>query len=269
MTVIRTAGIQLKVSLDKLKNLDNVRRIIDTLCKHSAELIILPEMFNSPYQTDSFADYAEEEGGYCWHRVSRLAEEYRVHIIAGSMPEREGDKIYNTSYVFDRNGNQIIKHRKVHLFDINIEGGLQFRESEVLSPGNQVTVFDTEYGTIGLCVCYDFRFPELSRKMVEQGAKIIVVPAAFNMTTGPAHWEILFRTRAVDNQVYTVGVAPARNSRSSYTSWGHTIMVDPWGNILEQMDEKEGFIIQDLDLELVDKVRRELPLLAHRRTDVY
>jgi predicted amidohydrolase len=113
------------------------------------------------------------------------------------------------------------------------------------------------------------RFPELARLMIDQGAKIIIVPGAFNMTTGPAHWEILFRTRAVDNQVFTVGAAPARDPEAGYTSWGHTIMVGPWGHVLQQMDEREGCIIQDLDLAEVAKVRRELPLLHQRRSDLY
>lgn len=270
MTKVRTAAIQMAVDDDKAKNLDNLKRYLDDLAKEQCDLVILPEMFTCPYQTSNFPLYAEEEGGTSWQKVSSLAAEYNIYLAAGSMPEKDREnKVYNTAYVFDRKGKQIGKHRKVHLFDINVQGGQQFRESDTLTPGNQATVFETEFGTMGLCVCYDFRFPELSRLMVDQGAKIIVVPGAFNMTTGPAHWEILFRTRAVDNQVFTLGTAPARNPHSGYTSWGHTIMVDPWGKILDQMDEKEGVLIQDLDLALVDKVREELPLLAQRRSDLY
>jgi len=122
---------------------------------------------------------------------------------------------------------------------------------------------------MGLCICYDFRFPELARLMVNEGAKVILVPAAFNMTTGPAHWEIMFRQRAVDNQVFTIGAAPARDPAADYISWGHSIAVAPWGNVLVQLDDKEGYTVQTLDLGEVDKVRRELPLLAHRRSDIY
>ena len=186
------------------------------------------------------------------------------------MPEKDKDgRVYNTSYVFDRQGKQIGKHRKAHLFDIDIKGGQYFKESDTLTSGNQVTVFETEFGMVGLCICYDFRFPELSRLMVEKGAKLIVVPGAFNMTTGPLHWEILFRLRAVDNQVFTIGAAPARDPESGYTSWGNSLVVSPWGNIIKQMDEKEGYIISEVDLGLVDKARKELPLLAHRRHDMY
>jgi predicted amidohydrolase len=199
-----------------------------------------------------------------------LAKSYKIHLVAGSMPERDAEnRIYNTSYVFDRNGRQIGKHRKMHLFDIHIENKQQFKESDTMTAGDQATVFETEFCKIGLCICYDIRFPELFRLMVGQGAKIIVVPGAFNMTTGPAHWELLFRTRAVDNQVFMIGVAPARNAEAGYISWGHTIMVGPWGNVIGQMDEKEGYILHELDLSQVGKVRTELPLLLHRRSDIY
>ena len=128
-----------------------------------------------------------------------------------------------------RNGHQIGKHRKMHLFDIDVKGGQYFKESDTLTPGDQVTVFDTEFGKMGLCICYDFRFPELARLMVDEGAQVIIVPAAFNMTTGPLHWELMFRQRAVDNQVYTIGAAPARDLNAGYHSWGHSIAVSPWG----------------------------------------
>ncbi|WP_368294516.1 carbon-nitrogen hydrolase family protein [Dehalobacter sp. TBBPA1] len=270
MSIVRAAALQLQVSPDKMENFNRLRQHLDSLAKGNVDLVILPEMFNCPYQTSLFPDYAEEEGGACWQKLSSLAAQYKMYLVAGSMPERDPEnKIYNTSYVFDRQGRQIGKHRKVHLFDIEIEGGQQFRESDTLSPGNKITVFDTEFGTMGICICYDLRFPELARLMVDQGAKIIIVPGAFNMTTGPAHWEILFRTRSVDNQVFMVGAAPARDAEAGYTSWGHTIMVGPWGNVLQQMDEREGCIIQDLDLAEVAKVRRELPLLAQRRSDLY
>ena len=186
------------------------------------------------------------------------------------MPERDAaGHIYNTSYVFDRNGHQIGKHRKMHLFDIDVKGGQYFKESDTLTPGDQVTVFDTEFGKMGVCICYDFRFPELARLMVDQGAEVIIVPAAFNMTTGPLHWELMFRQRAVDNQVYTLGAAPARDLNVGYHSWGHSIAVDPWGKVLMEMEEKPDVKVAELDLEEVKKVREQLPLLKHRRGDIY
>lgn len=270
MSIIKIANIQMKVSANKEDNFAMLNKYFEDIAKENVDLLVLPEMFNCPYQTLNFPNYAEEEGEHSWQACSNLARKYNIYLVAGSMPEKDKDgKVYNTSYVFDRKGKQIGKHRKAHLFDIDIKGGQYFKESDTLTPGNQVTVFETEFGIIGLCICYDFRFPELARLMVEKGAKIIVVPGAFNMTTGPLHWEILFRLRAVDNQVFTIGAAPARDPESGYTSWGHSIVVSPWGNIINEMDEKEGYIISELDLNLVEKARKELPLLAHRRHDMY
>lgn len=276
---IKTAVLQTKVFADKEKNIRQLEEILASGKTEGADLVTLPEMFACPYETGNFPLYAEAEGGPSWQALSALAKKYGIYLSAGSMPElvraqksggSEGkDRVYNTAYVFGRDGRQIGKHRKAHLFDINVEGGQCFKESDTLSPGEKIGCFDTEFGRIGLCICYDFRFPETARLMAQDGAKVILVPAAFNMTTGPAHWELMFRQRAVESQCYVIGTAPARDPKSSYTSWGHSIAVDPWGRILTQMDEKEGIRIVELDLDYVDKVRRELPLLAHRRTDLY
>ena len=276
---IKTAVLQTKVFADKEKNIRQLEEILASGKTEGADLVTLPEMFACPYETGNFPLYAEAEGGPSWQALSALSKKYGIYLSAGSMPElvraqksggSEGkDRVYNTAYVFGRDGRQIGKHRKAHLFDINVEGGQCFKESDTLSPGEKIGCFDTEFGRIGLCICYDFRFPETARLMAQDGAKVILVPAAFNMTTEPAHWELMFRQRAVESQCYVIGTAPARDPKSSYTSWGHSIAVDPWGRILTQMDEKEGIRIVELDLDYVDKVRRELPLLAHRRTDLY
>ena len=182
------------------------------------------------------------------------------------MPARDATgRIYNTSYAFDRNGHQIGKHRKMHLFDIDVKGGQYFKESDTLTPGDQVTVFDTEFGKIGLCICYDFRFPELARLMVDKGAQVIIVPAAFNMTTGPLHWELMFRQRAVDNQLFTLGVAPARNEQESYVSYGNSMAVDPWGTVLARLDKEEAICAVELDFARNQAIRAQLPILASRK----
>ncbi len=270
MSLIKVANIQMNIKNDKEENFKTVEKYLEIVSKENVDVVLLPEMFNCPYQTSNFPIYAELEGEMSWQKCSALASKYGIYLVAGSMPEKDLEgRVYNTAYVFDRQGNQIGKHRKAHLFDISVKDGQTFKESDTLTAGNQVTVFETEFGTMGICICYDFRFPELVRLMVNKGAKVILVPAAFNMTTGPAHWEILFRNRALDNQVFVIGTAPARNEASGYTSWGHSIVVAPWGNIIEQMEEKEGYIINELDLSQVDKIRKELPLLGHRRNDMY
>jgi len=270
MKIIKIANLQLKVYADKKENVNQIRRILEKDELAEVDFITLPEMFNCPYQTSNFPVYAEEDQGETWTACAELARKHNVYLSAGSIPERDSKGlIYNTAYVFDRNGNQIGKHRKAHLFDIAVSGGQCFKESDTLTAGNEVTVFDTEFCKVGLCICYDFRFPELARLMVQEGAEIILVPAAFNMTTGPAHWETMFRQRALDNQIYAIGTAPARDTSSGYISWGHSIITGPWGDIIMQMDEKETVKITEIDLDVVSKVRAELPLLAHRRLDMY
>lgn len=267
---MKAALVQMRVDSNKLKNLQIASDSISQAAEQGADMVVLPEMFCCPYHTSNFPIYAEKEGGPHWQMMSDAAKQNHVYLVAGSMPEKDDNGlIYNTSYAFDREGKQIAKHRKMHLFDIDVKGGQSFKESDTLTAGNQVTVFDTEFCKMGLAICYDFRFPELSRLMVERGAKVIIVPAAFNMTTGPAHWDILFRTRALDNQVYTIGTSPARDERACYVSYANSIVVSPWGDVTMKMDEKEGIKYCELDLERVESVRKQLPLLAHRRRDVY
>ncbi len=262
--------IQSNVTDNKEENIDNARALLEKTAASGAALAVLPEIFNSPYSSKKFPEYAEPEGGTTWQMLSSAARELHLFLIGGSIPERDDDgRIYNTCFIFDADGKQIGKHRKVHLFDIDIEGGQRFRESETLSPGSSVTVFDTPWGKMGAAICYDIRFPELFRIMTLEGAKVIFVPGAFNMTTGPAHWELTFRTRALDNQIYTVGAAPARNEKGSYVSYANSIIVSPWGDVIGRLGTEQEILVRELDLERIDKIRQQLPLLTHRRTDIY
>ena len=245
-----------------------VGELVGQAAAQGTDLVTLPEIWNGPYQQDMFPSFAEPRFGPSWQLLSNLAAQYGIWLSGGSIAEREDGKVYNTAYVFDRSGSEVARHRKMHLFDINVTGGQHFMESQTLSAGSQVTVFDTEFCKMGLCICYDARFPELFRLMVDGGAKLILVPAAFNMTTGPAHWELLFRQRAVDNQVFCVGTSPARDEAASYRAWGHSIVTDPWGRVVTQLEEGEALRTVELDLELADQIRAQLPLLAHRRKDV-
>ena len=270
MNKIKVALIQMHVEEDKDKNLQTARKFVNKAANDGCDLAILPEMFTTPYKTSNFPLYAEFEGEKSFIELSNMARENNIYLVGGSIPEKDlNNLVYNTSYVFDRSGEKIGKHRKVHLFDIDVKGGQAFKESDTLTPGDNITVFNTEFGKIGLCICFDFRFPELGRLMAQDGAKIIIVPAAFNMTTGPAHWDLMFKSRAVDNQVYTIGCAPSRDVDSCYISYGNSLVVSPWGDILYKMDAKEGYKIIELDLDYVDKIRKELPLLSARRVDLY
>ena len=270
MEKIKIAAIQMPTVADKMENVRTVKAYLEKIKDKKPDFVILPEMFCCPYQTENFPIYAEEEGGPIWQQLSGYAKQYGIYLIGGSMPEKDAEgNVYNTSYIFDREGKQIGKHRKVHLFDIDVKGGQTFKESDTLTAGDSDTVFDTEFGKIGVMLCFDIRFPELSRMMVNDGAKVIFVPAAFNMTTGPAHWELSFRTRALDNQIYMVGCAPARDVSAGYISWGHSIVTDPWGRVIDMLDEKEGILLAELDMDYEEQVREELPLLKSRRKDMY
>ncbi|AMD16962.1 carbon-nitrogen hydrolase [Methanobrevibacter sp. YE315] len=270
MTIIKIALCQMNVVDNKEENIKKATSMIEKSVSDNANFIVLPEMFNCPYSNDKFIEYGEEEDtSFTLDKISRLAKKNNVYILAGSIPEKDGENLYNTSYLFDKQGDIIAKHRKMHLFDIDVKDKITFKESDVLTAGNEFTIAYTEFGKIGIGICYDIRFPELARIMVENGALILFYPGAFNMTTGPAHWELLFKTRALDNQVYCVGVAPALNEDASYHSFGHSIITDPWGDIVAETDEKESLIISEIDLSEIEKIREELPLLKNKREDLY
>lgn len=267
---MRIAQFQTRVCGDKRKNIENIELCLEKIRQEKVDLAAIGEMFNCPYVTENFPKYAEKEGGETFRVLRDLAAKYQIYLSAGSVPEIDNDgKVYNTAYVFDRQGQMIAKHRKMHLFDIDIKGGQYFKESDTLTAGDQVTVFDTEFGKIGLCICFDFRFPELARQMVDKGAKVILVPAAFNMTTGPAHWELMHRSRALDNQCYVAATSPARDTSASYVAWGHSMLVSPWGDVIQEMDEKEGYMINEVNLTDVESVRAQLPLLSARKIEFY
>ena len=267
---MKVAAIQMPTVKDKIQNIRTAGTYIEKIKAENPDFVILPEMFCCPYQTENFPVYAEKEGGPSWQAMSDYARKYHIYLIAGSMPEADDvGKVYNTSYIFDRDGKQIGKHRKAHLFDINVKNGQYFKESDTLTSGDHATVFDTEFGKMGVMICYDIRFPEFARTMVLDGARMIFVPAAFNMTTGPAHWELTFRARALDNQIYMLGCAPARDTQAGYISWGHSIVTDPWGKVMKQLGEKEGILIEEIDLDREDQIREQLPLLKHRKSEMY
>lgn len=266
----RIAICQTNVVNKKSENIEKALKAIEESAKNKAELIVLPEMFNCPYSSSKFKAYAESEGrGQTLASISEAAKALGVYIVAGSIPEISNERIYNTSFIFDRTGKIIGKHRKMHLFDINIPDKIVFKESDILAKGNKATVVDTEMCRIGVAICYDMRFPELLRLMVLKGAELIVIPAAFNMVTGPAHWELLIRTRALDNQVYVAAASPARDCSASYVAYGNSMVADPWGRVVNRAGEKEEIIYADIDRNMVRKVRNELPLLEHRRLDIY
>ena len=276
MNPIKIALCQMNVVDNKDKNIEKAIQMIKESKKQGADLAVLPEMFNCPYENEKFIEYAEKlEDSQTLKEIAKIAKEENIHVLAGSIPELVKDdendieSIYNTAVFFDNDGKQLGKHRKMHLFDIDVKGKIYFKESDTLSAGNDFTIINTDLATIGIGICYDIRFVELSRIMALEGAEILIFPGAFNLTTGPAHWKLLFRSRALDNQVYAIGVAPALDEDASYNSYGHSIAVNPWGEVIEELDHNEELKIVEIDLDEIKRVREEIPVLKNRRVDLY
>lgn len=265
---MKIAICQLMTEFEQDATLNKAEAMVAEAAGNGADIVVLPEMFNCPYSREYFRPVAALGHGKSCAAMSRWARENGIILVGGSIPETEDDKIYNTAFVFDREGKQIARHRKMHLFDVDLPG-MSFKESNTFSPGDEICVFDTEYGKMGLAVCFDLRFPELFRAMAKRGANIIFLPAQFNMTTGPAHWEMQIRCRAVDNELFIVGAAAARREGFSYECWGHSLIADPYGTVLAGCDEKEQIIYAEADLGRIAQVRAQLPTFLHLRSDIY
>lgn len=270
----KIALCQMKSSFDKNESRLKAKKYIKEAAENGAQVAALPEMWNCPYANKYFKEYSETAQGETVALMSEAAKENGIYLIGGSIPEAETDKagkeyIYNTSFCFDKQGKLIGRHRKTHLFDIDVKGGISFRESDTLTAGEEATVIDTEYCKIGVAICYDVRFPELFRKMVLAGAEVVLLPAAFNMTTGPVHWDLTLRARAVDNQIYMGAISPARDQEGPYTAYGSTCLINPWGEFCGKTDHREDIVYGNVDLEYLKEIRKQLPLLEHRRPELY
>jgi omega-amidase len=266
---IKAAICQMQVETEKERNLKKAARLIEQAARMGAELIVLPEVFNGPYDVACFADYAESIPGPTFDFLSHSAAKHGIAVVGSFIERSADDKLFNSSFIFDDQGNLLGNHRKVHLFDIDIPGQITFKESSVLSAGQDITVVNYKGLKIGIMICYDVRFPELARAMVLKGADLFVIPAGFNRTTGPLHWELLMRSRAVDNQVFVMAAGSGFDPDADYKAWGHSMIVDPYGKILAQAGDGEEIIAAELNFAVAERVRKEIPVLKHRRDDVY
>jgi omega-amidase len=274
---------QIKVSANKSQNIDLARNALKNAVQLGSQMVTLPECWNCPYSTACFPEYAEivpnigetpdDNISPSVAMLSHEAKSLGIWIIGGSVPETETvdnkERLYNTSVIINPNGDIVGKHRKMHLFDIDVPGRIRFKESDSLSPGNAATVVDTPWGGIGVGICYDIRFPELAMIMRSKGARLLFYPGAFNMVTGPAHWELLARARAVDNQLYVITCSPARDESASYVAWGHSSFVSPWGEVLKKADSGEEILCCELDLNKVEEMRQSIPCWSQKRSDIY
>jgi nitrilase len=263
------ACVQLTSGAEVAKNLDACARLCREARSRGASLAVLPEnfAFMGLTEADKFA-VAEEVGqGPISTALKAIAVENRLWVIAGGMPERapEEGKVWNTLVGVAPDGRIAARYRKIHLFDVDIPGGAQFRESGTVLPGGEPVVLDTPWASVGLSICYDLRFPELYRGLAARGARLLVVPAAFTLHTGKDHWHALLRARAIENQVYVLAAGQFGRHNEKRVTYGHSVIIDPWGTIVAEAPDRECVIVAEVDLAFQDKVRRELPCLTHRR----
>jgi predicted amidohydrolase len=261
------AAVQMLASDDKAANLKEAKHWIRQAATSGARVIALPEVFIWRGTKKLERESAEPIPGPTSTAMAGLARELGIYLLAGSILEEipGSAKAYNTSLLIDPNGKLIARYRKIHLFDVDLANGVSLRESDTRAHGADVVVAQTELATMGLSVCYDLRFPELYRELTDSGAQMLFVPSAFTAFTGAAHWEILLRARAIENQVYVIAADQFGKSAKSFECHGHSMIIDPWGKILAELADGPGVISAEIDLEYLAKVRAELPALKHRR----
>ncbi|KAH7156045.1 carbon-nitrogen hydrolase [Dactylonectria macrodidyma] len=276
---VKIACIQFASGPQKSINLEVARTHVLAAAANGAGIVVLPECFNSPYSTAAFPEYAEvlhpspppRDASPTFYALASMAQEAGVYLIGGSIPELEShtQKIFNTCLVFSPSGVLLGFHRKAHLFNVDFPT-MSFRESDVLSPGDAVTIIDLEdVGKIGLGICFDVRFPEPAHIAARLGAFCLIYPSAFNSTTGPLHWDLLSRARALDNQVFVAMCSQSFSPESDYPAWGHSMVVDPSGKLMASAARDETIVYADLNDNMIHESRRQVPLETSRRFDIY
>lgn len=267
---LRVACVQLAADHDVAANVARAELGVREAAARGARLIALPEKWNAIGDAEVLRDAAEPTDGPTLARVRAWARELRVWILAGSIVVRDPDDVLlrNLSVLVDPSGAIVASYAKMHMFDVDI-AGVAYRESDAERPGSDLVVADVDGTLLGMTVCYDVRFPELYRLLALRGARILAVPAAFTLMTGRDHWEVLLRARAIENQCFVLAPDIIGEHGGGKVSYGHSMIVDPWGTVLARAADAEAVIVADLDLEAVDRVRASIPSLANRRADVY
>lgn len=270
--VVVVGAVQMSSQADVGENLGRVAALVGEAARRGARLVLLPENFAFlGEETDkrNIAEDLPEHGarGPIAARLGALALEHGVHLIAGGMPERspDPDRPYNTCAVFTPEGRIAAIYRKIHLFDVDLTDGTRYRESAATSPGEEPRVATVGGLRVGLSICYDLRFPELYRALSSAGADVMVVPAAFTVTTGKDHWHVLLRARAIEAQAYVIAAAQWGKHPRGRMTYGKSCIIDPWGEVVAQASEGEGVITASVDLRYLAGVRANLPSLQHRR----
>jgi predicted amidohydrolase len=268
MTRLRAACVQFQARPAKSRNVRDMAPLVAEAAERGADIVLLPEKWNAWLDGPRLRPLAERlDGGETMDAMAAWARDLGINLVGGSIAMvGEGDRVQNVSPAFDRRGELVAAYRKIHLFDVDV-GGFSYRESDGTAPGDEIVTAELDGVTVGLTVCYDLRFPELYRTLVlDRGARILTVPSNFTLHTGMAHWEVLLRARAVENQAFVLATGqwgmPGGLDKPSY---GNSMIVDPWGTVLARAPDGDGVIVADLDLTAQDDVRARLPALRHAR----
>ena len=264
---MNAAVVQFHVGSDRDHNIANALHHIREAAHSGAELVVLPEVLDYWGRKEGVASTRTTIPGPVSEKFAAVARELGIWVLAGSIHEAvDGeDRTFNTSVLFDRNGVEQARYRKIHLYDVQIPGQVDALESATFAPGDEIVTADFEGHTAGLTICYDIRFPELYRALADRGAELVFLPAAFTLFTGKDHWEVLIRARAIENQCYLLAAGQQGKDALGRTTYGRSMIVDPWGTVLATAPDGEGFAMSWLDFERVRRIRTELPALANRR----
>jgi predicted amidohydrolase len=260
------AAVQMTASSSKEENLAKAETFVRLAAERGASLIVLPEVFAWRGPRAEEPAQVETIPGPMTERLAALARRHGIYLLAGSFLEKSDEaRSYNTSLLLNPDGVILAHYRKIHLFDVDIAGQVRVKESDTKKPGQEVVACQTPLGVFGLSVCYDLRFPELYRDLASKGAEVMFVPSAFTFPTGAAHWEPLLRARAIENQAYVIAPNQIGKNAHGFADYGNSMIIDPWGKVIARAADKECFITAEIDRDYLEKVRRELPCLAHRR----
>ncbi len=267
---MRAAAVQLNSTTNRDRNLAAAERLVRGAAAAGAELVVLPEKWNVLGAGDALRAGAEALDGPTLTTAREWARELEITLVAGSIAERAGDaeRLFNTCALIGPDGTIEAVYRKIHMFDVEA-GGVTYRESETEQPGEDIVLGAAAGVEVGLTICYDLRFPELYRILAVRGAHVATVPSAFTLATGRDHWEVLLRARAIENQTFVVAANQVGEAPPHYSSYGRSMIVDPWGVVQAQAPDEETFIVADLDLGAQERVRETLPSLANRQPHAY
>ncbi|GEM75958.1 carbon-nitrogen hydrolase family protein [Vibrio sagamiensis] len=266
----RIGIIQMTSGPDVWSNLDFIEKQCGIAARKGVKLVLTPENAIQFANRDAYHKSAEKLGeGAIQAKLATIAKEHQLTLVIGSMPIRTQHGVTTTSLVFSPQGQCLGHYDKLHMFDADVADGYgHYRESETFHPGDRVVTIDTDIGRVGLSICYDLRFPDLYQALRSSGAQIILVPAAFTAVTGQAHWEVLLRARAIETQCWVIASGQTGTHPCDRQTWGHSMVIDPWGEIKAVLDDQVGLLVSDIDLSHNQQVRQNMPLTQHNRFQI-